>query len=114
MLDWSTATAGPTGPVHRFAAAWPHSATRSPTPWSCSPTGRQLDPRAVERLIERRGDAPVVAASYENVRSHPVVLSREIWSTVPDEGARALEPVLVDCSDLEPPGDVDFPPTGEV
>jgi CTP:molybdopterin cytidylyltransferase MocA len=73
--------------------------------------GPTLDPRAIERLIERRGDGPVVAASYENVRSHPVVLAREIWSTVPDEGARALEPVLVDCSDLVPPGDVDFPPT---
>jgi hypothetical protein len=38
-----------------------------------------------------------------------VVLSRASWSAVPDEGARALDPVLVDCSDLTPPGDVDYP-----
>jgi len=72
--------------------------------------GPSLDPRAVERLIEHRADGPVVAASYENVRSHPVVLARSVWATVPDEGARALEPLLVDCSDLDPPGDVDFAP----
>ena len=76
--------------------------------------GPSLDTRAVERLVERRGEGPVVAASYERVRSHPVVLAREVWGTVPDEGARALEPVLVDCSDLQPPGDVDFPPTVEL
>ena len=55
-----------------------------------------------------RVDGPVVAASYEGGRSHPVVLARELWDAVPDEGARVLEPVLVDCSDLEPPGDVDY------
>jgi hypothetical protein len=29
---------------------------------------------------------------------------------VPDEGARALEATLVACDDLEPPGDMDYPP----
>jgi molybdenum cofactor cytidylyltransferase len=71
--------------------------------------GPSLDPRAVERLVERRDDAPVLAATYDGTRSHPVVLARAAWATVPDEGARALQPVLVDCSDLEPPGDVDYP-----
>lgn len=71
--------------------------------------GPTLDPRAVDRLVEHRSDGPVVAASYAGTRSHPVVLARELWDAVPDEGARALEPVLVDCSDLEPPGDVDYP-----
>lgn len=70
--------------------------------------GPALDPRAVERLAQRRHDGPVLAASYDGARSHPVVLARETWASVPDEGARALEPLLVDCSDLRPPGDVDF------
>jgi CTP:molybdopterin cytidylyltransferase MocA len=71
--------------------------------------GPELDPRAVERVVDHRDDAAVVAASYEGTRSHPVSLAREVWATVPDEGARALEPLLVDCSDLRPPGDVDYP-----
>ena len=67
--------------------------------------GPDLDPRAVERVLER--DEPVVAASYDGTRSHPVALARSAWGNVPDEGGRAVEPVLVDCSDLRPPGDVD-------
>ena len=67
--------------------------------------GPGLDPRAIERVLGR--DEPVVAASYDGTRSHPVVLARSAWSDVPDVGGRALEPVLVDCSDLRPPGDVD-------
>jgi CTP:molybdopterin cytidylyltransferase MocA len=69
--------------------------------------GPGLDPRAVERLTARRHEAAVLAASYDGSRSHPVVLARETWDAVPDEGARALQPLLVDCSDLRPPGDVD-------
>ena len=72
--------------------------------------GPELDDRAVARLVERRAEAPVVAATYDGVtRSHPVVLARSVWAGIPDEGARALEPALVDCSDLRPPGDVDYP-----
>ena len=74
--------------------------------------GPGLDPRAVARVLEHRAEADVVAASYEGARSHPVVLARSIWGSVPDEGARAFDPTLIDCSDLEPPGDVDFS-TGE-
>lgn len=70
--------------------------------------GPSLDRRAVARLIEHRDDAPVLAATYDGTRDHPVLLAREVWSRVPDEGGRALEPVLVDCSDLQPPGDVDY------
>jgi CTP:molybdopterin cytidylyltransferase MocA len=71
--------------------------------------GPELDPRAVSRLIDGAGAAPVAAATYDgSSRSHPVLLARDAWSTVPLEGARALEPMLVDCSDLRPPGDVDF------
>jgi nicotine blue oxidoreductase len=68
--------------------------------------GPQLDPRAVDRLAAH--PAPVAAASYDGVRSHPVALDRAAWHAIPDEGGRALEPVLVDCSDLRPPGDVDL------
>jgi CTP:molybdopterin cytidylyltransferase MocA len=71
--------------------------------------GPGLDPRAVARVLEHRGDGPVVAASYDGSRGHPIVLERSVWRAVPDEGGRALEPVLVDCSDLESPGDVDVP-----
>jgi nicotine blue oxidoreductase len=68
--------------------------------------GPDLDPRAVERLLAH--DAAVAAATYDGrTRNHPVALDRSIWGSVPDEGARALEPVLVDCCDLRPPGDVD-------
>jgi nicotine blue oxidoreductase len=73
--------------------------------------GPSLDPRAVERLVAHRADGTVIAATYDgSSRSHPVVLARDSWDTVPDEGARALEPVLVDCADLTPPGDVDYAP----
>ena len=52
----------------------------------------------------------MVAASYDGTRSHPVVLARSAWAEIPDDGGRALDPVLVDCSDLRPPGDVDVRP----
>ncbi len=70
--------------------------------------GPTLDPQAVSRVLAHADDGAVVAASYDGSRSHPVLLSRFSWHDVPDEGGRALDPVLVDCSDLEAPGDVDF------
>lgn len=69
--------------------------------------GPELDPRAVERLLEHRDDGPVLAASYDGTRDHPVLLTREVWDRIPDEGGRALDVLLVDCSDLRSPGDVD-------
>jgi nicotine blue oxidoreductase len=73
--------------------------------------GPDLDPAAVDRVVDawRGGAGDVVAASYGGVRGHPVVLGRGVWAAVPDEGARALEPVLVPCDDLGSPGDVDRP-----
>jgi CTP:molybdopterin cytidylyltransferase MocA len=67
--------------------------------------GPHLDPRAVDRLLAH--PAPVAAASYDGTRSHPVALDRSAWGAIPDEGGRALDAALVDCSDLRPPGDVD-------
>jgi CTP:molybdopterin cytidylyltransferase MocA len=71
--------------------------------------GPELAPEAVERVVAawRDGSDDVVAASYAGVRGHPVLLARGAWDSVPDEGARALEPVLVPCDDLGSPGDVD-------
>ena len=71
--------------------------------------GPELDPRAVERVLARRAEAPVVAASYDGTRDHPAVLSRAAWNDLPDEGARALDAKLIPCDDLEPPGDMDYP-----
>jgi CTP:molybdopterin cytidylyltransferase MocA len=71
--------------------------------------GPGLDPRAVDRVCDdwlARGGA-AVAASYGGVRLHPVLLARDAWALVPDEGARALDARLVPCDDLSPPGDVD-------
>ena len=70
--------------------------------------GPELDPRAVERLLEHAGDAAVLAASYDGTRSHPVLIARAAWGSIPDAGGRALAATLVDCSDLTPPGDVDY------
>jgi CTP:molybdopterin cytidylyltransferase MocA len=71
--------------------------------------GPSLSPEAIDRVIEawRESDTDVVAASYGGDRGHPVLLARAAWERVPDEGARALTPVLVPCDDLGPPGDVD-------
>ena len=72
--------------------------------------GPDLPSAAVDRVVQawRDGSGDVVAASYGGHRGHPVVLARPVWAEIPDEGARALEPVLVPCDDLGTPGDVDF------
>jgi CTP:molybdopterin cytidylyltransferase MocA len=72
--------------------------------------GPDLAPQAVDRVLAawRAGAGAVVAASYDGDRGHPVVLGRSAWDGIPDEGARALEPVLVPCDDLGSPGDVDL------
>jgi CTP:molybdopterin cytidylyltransferase MocA len=72
--------------------------------------GPRLAPEAISRVIDEwhEGKAPVVAASYGGTRLHPVLLAREAWAAIPDEGARGLDAVLVPCDDLESPGDVDF------
>jgi nicotine blue oxidoreductase len=71
--------------------------------------GPRLSPAAIDRVVAtwRETGAEVVAASYGGDRGHPVLLASSAWSSVPDEGARALEPLLVPCDDLGAPGDVD-------
>ena len=71
--------------------------------------GPDLSPEAIDRVVAawRETGAEILAASYGGDRGHPVLLARAAWNRVPDEGARALEPLLVPCDDLGPPGDVD-------
>jgi nicotine blue oxidoreductase len=71
--------------------------------------GPGLDPRAIDRVIEnwRANGGDAVAATYDGVRLHPVLLARAAWDDVPDEGAKSLPARLVACDDLTPPGDVD-------
>jgi CTP:molybdopterin cytidylyltransferase MocA len=71
--------------------------------------GPDLDPRAVDRVVEswRELGGDAVAASYGGVRLHPVLLARPVWSQIPDEGARGIDARLVRCDDLRAPGDVD-------
>ncbi|HXV33754.1 MAG TPA: nucleotidyltransferase family protein [Gaiellaceae bacterium] len=73
--------------------------------------GPELAPAAVGRVVDawRETGAPLVAAAYGGVRGHPLVVDRELWRSVPDEGLRAFEPLLVPCDDLGAPGDVDRP-----
>jgi len=73
--------------------------------------GPDISPLAIDRVIDawREDGGDVLAASYRGDRGHPVLLARASWRGVPDEGARALEPRLVPCDDLGPPGDVDYP-----
>lgn len=76
--------------------------------------GPRLDPTAVDRLLaaHRRWPDQVLAADYGAGRSHPVVLPRSAWARLPERGegpGRTLPAQMVDCSDLAPPGDVDYP-----
>jgi CTP:molybdopterin cytidylyltransferase MocA len=72
--------------------------------------GPDLAAEAIDRLVGRWRETrePYLAASYGGARGHPVLLARELWQDVPDEGLRGRVPVLVPCDDLGSPGDVDF------
>jgi CTP:molybdopterin cytidylyltransferase MocA len=71
--------------------------------------GPDLDPRAIDRVVVawRQQGGDVLAATYDGVRLHPVLLARPVWNDIPNEGARVLPARLVPCDDLRPPGDVD-------
>lgn len=72
--------------------------------------GPDLAPKAVARVLETwRAEGGVVAASYEGARGHPLVVGRDDWDDVPDEGLHARTVRLVPCDDLGSPGDVDTP-----
>ena len=73
--------------------------------------GPTLAPEAIERVVDawRESGAPIVAASYDGDRGHPLLVDRSVWEDIPDEGLRSFEPLLVPCDDLGAPGDVDYP-----
>lgn len=72
--------------------------------------GPDLSAEAVERVLAAwKTDGGPVAASYDGVRGHPLVLGREEWRDIPDEGLRDRPVRLVPCDDLGAPGDVDTP-----
>jgi CTP:molybdopterin cytidylyltransferase MocA len=73
--------------------------------------GPDLSTAAVERVMEawREQGGGVVAASYEGARGHPLVVGREEWDGIPDDGLRDRPVRLVPCDDLGSPGDVDTP-----
>ena len=73
--------------------------------------GPELSPAAVVRVVESWHDhgGSVVSASYGGERGHPLLVAREAWPDVPDEGLRVVSPRLVPCDDLGAPGDVDTP-----
>jgi nicotine blue oxidoreductase len=73
--------------------------------------GPRLSPRAIDRVISawRTTGDPVVAASYDGNRGHPLLVERSRWASVPDEGLRSTDTLLVPCDDLGAPGDVDTP-----
>lgn len=71
--------------------------------------GPDLAPAAVARVIAawQADGGELVAASYDDVRGHPLLIARAAWDDVPDEGLREREARLVPCDDLGSPGDVD-------
>ena len=73
--------------------------------------GPDIAPAAIDRIVAtwRAEGGEALAASYGGVRGHPVLLARSLWASVPDEGARAIQPRLIACDDLGDPGDVDTP-----
>jgi nicotine blue oxidoreductase len=72
--------------------------------------GPSLSPLAVERVLGVwREHGGVVAASYDGARGHPLVLGRDDWSPIPDEGLRDRPVRLIACDDLGSPGDIDTP-----
>jgi len=73
--------------------------------------GPRLAAAAVRRVVAswRADGGGVVAASYGGTRGHPLLVARDAWASIPDEGLRLVEPRLVPCDDLGDPGDVDTP-----
>ena len=73
--------------------------------------GPRLAAAAVGRVVEswHADGGDVVAASYGGTRGHPLLVARDAWASIPDEGLRLVEPRLVPCDDLGDPGDVDTP-----
>jgi CTP:molybdopterin cytidylyltransferase MocA len=75
--------------------------------------GPGLHAQALARVADAWDGRPgsVLAADYGNGRSHPVLLPRAVWADLPATGeapGRELPVDLVNCRDLQAPGDVDY------
>ncbi|MGY1840341.1 MULTISPECIES: nucleotidyltransferase family protein [unclassified Modestobacter] len=79
-----------------------------------------MTPEALARVAGHAAPDALAVATYDGVRSHPVLLGREHWAGVAgtatgDEGARGYlagrDVVEVDCTGLADPTDLDVPPT---
>jgi molybdenum cofactor cytidylyltransferase/nicotine blue oxidoreductase len=80
-----------------------------------------MTPEALEKVRHEGSPGALAVATYDGVRSHPVLLGRDHWAGVietlsGDEGARnylaAHHVVEVDCTGLADPTDLDVPPPG--
>ncbi|MGY1843962.1 nucleotidyltransferase family protein [Modestobacter sp. SYSU DS0875] len=80
-----------------------------------------MTPEALTRVAAHAAPDALAVATYDGVRSHPVLLGREHWAGVAetatgDEGARGYlagrDVVEVDCTGLADPTDLDVPPSG--
>ena len=73
--------------------------------------GPDLAAAALQRVVDAWRDtgSAVVAASYGGIRGHPLLVARDAWADIPDEGLRSRDALLVPCDDLGAPGDVDHP-----
>jgi len=103
--DWER---GPGASLRCGLAALPAEAEAAVV---CLADGPLIAPEAVDRVVEawRGGRGALVAASYGGGRSHPLVVGRAAWGSIPDDGGRSLPAVLVPCDDLGSPEDVDTP-----
>ena len=80
-----------------------------------------MTPEALRALAAHAAPDALAVATYDGVRSHPVLLGRDHWAGVAAsatgaEGARSYlgaHPVTeVDCTGLADPADLDVPPSG--
>ena len=80
-----------------------------------------MTPEALEAVRAHGAPHTLAVATYDGVRSHPVMLGRDHWAGVidmltGDEGARrylaANDVIEVDCTGLADPTDLDVPPPG--
>jgi molybdenum cofactor cytidylyltransferase/nicotine blue oxidoreductase len=78
-----------------------------------------MTPEALEKVRQEGSPGALATATYDGVRSHPVLIGRDHWAGVietvtGDEGARrylAAHDVLeIDCTGLADPTDLDVPP----
>src|SRR5688500_16748049 len=80
-----------------------------------------MTPEALQAVRAHGAPHALAVATYDGVRSHPVLIGRDHWAGVMetltgDEGARrylaAHEVTEVDCTGLADPADLDVPPSG--